>query len=473
MSNTLILDIGKTNIKVHVLDDNLESLFESTKPNEVRDDDVYPHFDVDSIWGWFCAAVSEVAAKFSITAISVTTHGATAAIIDRTRSDNGLVLPVLDYEHSGPDDITPKYSEVRPEFSETKSPDLSAGLNLGRQLYWLQQSYPDAFEKATDILLYPQYWVWRMTGERCAERTSLGCHTDLWSPERNDYSSLVDRMGWRELFPELRAANSLVGPISSDFCAKTGLPASCRVAVGIHDSNASYLRYVLENDGQPFSVVSTGTWAITMASSGGAADLDESRDMLMNVDYRGNAVPCARFMGGREYEAVCHKMGSFPAEPFDVEDIETIIVDGVYALPQFCDSSGPFSGSPGKIQGSTSRANGAALASLYCALMLDLELDLLKAKGDVFLEGAFLKNALLCRTLAALRKDNTVYLSNDSTGTVKGAAVLACPNVIDQKSKSACEPLSVKGLMNYRSQWREHCHSIAKSGASRSPESAH
>ncbi|WP_286876320.1 FGGY-family carbohydrate kinase, partial [Marinimicrobium sp. UBA4509] len=396
MSNILILDIGKTNIKVHVLDEHLESRFEKTRRNAVVENPLYPHFDVDAIWDWFCEAVREVSDAFSITAISVTTHGATAALVDRQGSGNGLVLPILDYEYAGPDAITGDYTGVRPDFSETRSPDLSAGLNLGRQLYWLQQRFPQAFGQATDILLYPQYWVWRMTGERCAERTSLGCHTDLWAPERNDYSSLVDRMGWRALFPELKTADSLVGPVCSDFIARTGLPASCQVAVGIHDSNASYLRYLLQNDGQPFSVISTGTWAITMTNSGGNAELDESRDMLMNVDCRGTPVPCARFMGGREYEAICYRLGSYPEEPFSVEDIDTVLADAVYALPQFCDTSGPFSGTPGRIVGSIDRINGAALASVYSALMLDLELDLLKARGAVFVEGAFLKNSLLC-----------------------------------------------------------------------------
>ena len=36
----------------------------------------------------------------TIDAISVTTHGATAALLD---ADGALALPVLDYEHDGPD----------------------------------------------------------------------------------------------------------------------------------------------------------------------------------------------------------------------------------------------------------------------------------------------------------------------------------------------------------------------------------
>lgn len=465
MPNILILDVGKTNIKVHLLDERMEPLFERAKPNAVVDADPYPHFDVESIWDWFCGVVSEVQGMYPVSAISVTTHGATAALIDRAGPGNGLVLPVLDYEHKGPDEATPVYAQARPKFSETRSPDLPSGLNLGRQLYWLQKRFPEAFESATDILLYPQYWVWRMTGQRCAERTSLGCHTDLWSPERNDYSSLVDQMRWRSLFPPIKPANSLVGRITPEFSARTGLPDSCQVAVGIHDSNASYLRYIQQNRGEAFSVVSTGTWAITMTNGAQAVTLDESRDMLMNVDFLGNPVPCARFMAGREYELVCYKLGSFPEEPFSVKDVEAIIDDGVYALPQFCETSGPFSGNAGVIEGSLARTNGAALASLYCALMLDLELDLLSARGTVFIEGAFLKNPMLCQILAALRPENPVFLSNDSTGTVKGAAALARVDIEPSGVKSLCKPLFVNGLMAYRDQWRARCPSAGSTNA--------
>ena len=122
MSNILILDIGKTNIKVHVLDEHLESRFEKTRRNAVVENPLYPHFDVDAIWDWFCEAVREVSDAFSITAISVTTHGATAALVDRQGSGNGLVLPILDYEYAGPDAITGDYTGVRPDFSETRSP---------------------------------------------------------------------------------------------------------------------------------------------------------------------------------------------------------------------------------------------------------------------------------------------------------------------------------------------------------------
>ena len=54
-----------------------------------------------------------------------------------------------------------------------------------------------SFARAAAIVTYPQYWSFRLTGVSATEVTSLGAHTDLWKPEARDYSTLVDRCGWR------------------------------------------------------------------------------------------------------------------------------------------------------------------------------------------------------------------------------------------------------------------------------------
>ncbi|MBK8991517.1 MAG: hypothetical protein IPM40_07380 [Gammaproteobacteria bacterium] len=83
----------------------------------------------------------DAAARFRIGRLNVATHGATAALIDPTLGEDGLVLPVLDYEFDGPAGAT-GYDSLRPAFAETLSPALPAGLNLGRQLWWQQQCFP-------------------------------------------------------------------------------------------------------------------------------------------------------------------------------------------------------------------------------------------------------------------------------------------------------------------------------------------
>src|SRR5690606_5976472 len=141
------------------------------------------------------------------------------------------------------------------------------GLNLGAQLFWLQQSFPEAFGKARAVLTYPQFWSFRLTGVLASEVTSLGCHTDLWNPEANDFSTLVDVMGWRRLYPPRRAASDILGAVLPPVAECTGLDAEAPVLCGIHDSNASLLPHLLSRT-PPFAVISTGTWVVAMAIGG-------------------------------------------------------------------------------------------------------------------------------------------------------------------------------------------------------------
>lgn len=456
--NTLVIDIGKTHVKLHVLDGAFASVFSKQMKNVVELKGGYPSINVTAIWQWLVDGIKEVTKSYTISAISITTHGATAALIN-SNADNsdGLVLPILDYEYQDITVATPEYVDIRPNFSETYSPDLPGGLNIGRQLYWLKKEFPEQFSSATDILMYPQYWVWRFTGQRHAEITSLGCHTDLWSLKADDYSSLVDTLDCRNLLPPIMPAWFDCGDILPELREELGLNDDCRVFNGIHDSNASFLRYRMTQGEAPFTVISTGTWTILMATQVPLENLDANKDMLANIDVTGRPIACARFMGGREFEAVCEQAGSWLGEQFDENDLQKIIEKQVFALPDFSDGSGPFGGRYCEFIGGINQVSGIALATLYCALMIDYQLDMLGAKGKIFIEGAFLKNPVLCAVLNQLREKQEVLLSKDATGTVQGAGYLTtwgdveCSIDVGQANKT-----SLTALSNYKEQWLEY-----------------
>ena len=132
-----------------------------------------------------------------------------------------------------------------------------------------------------------------------SEVTSIAAHSDLWRPMEGRLSSMVERLGWTRLFPPMRHAWETLGPLKPAVAAATGLSPDVRVVCGAHDSNASLVPHLVQRS-DPFTVVSTGTWAILMAV-GGKGRLDPDADMLMNVDVLGRPVPTARFMGGREF----------------------------------------------------------------------------------------------------------------------------------------------------------------------------
>ncbi len=450
-----VLDIGKSNAKLLLLDETGEVLAQRARPCAVRPGPPYPQLDLDGIWDWLVAGLRELAAMAPVACIVPVAHGAAGVLM----AGEAPALPALDYEHPAPDELADQLLSQLDPFALTGSPVLPLGLCLGAQLFWQERTFPDAFARATDFLLLPQYWAWRLSGVKATEATALGAHTHLWRPAQGAFSALVERRGWRRLFPPRRRAWDTLGPVRPELAAATGLPADCRVVAGIHDSNASYLPHLVAR-AAPFTVLSTGTWVIAMAAGGTVDGLDPAADMLANVDALGRPVPTARFMGGRELELLAGADALLTAAT--QSDVAAVIAAGAMALPSFVAGSGPFMGQPGRLAGpaQTPPARRAALAALYAALIVDVMLDRLGAAGPVIVEGSFHRNAAFCGLLAALRRGQPVHATDDPSGTARGAWLLArwderpdWPNRLPPPA----EPWRPVGLEDHRASWRRLC----------------
>lgn len=414
-----VIDIGKTNAKVVVVD--LERRAETgvrRMPNAVLKGGSYPHFDTERLWAFILDNLAVLNREQKIDAVSVTTHGATAALID---AGGGLALPILDYEHEAPDRVAGEYDAERPPFAETGTPRLPLGLNLGAQLFWQARTFPKAFARTATILMYPQYWAFRLTGVRTNETTSLGCHTDLWDVRKGDFSSLVERMGWRPLMAPVRRAADRLGSVLPEIASTTGLAADTPVYCGIHDSNASLLPHLIGRK-QPFSVVSTGTWVISMAIGGERVELDPARDTLVNVNAFGEPVPSARFMGGREFATLVGEGAPVPSD----REVKMVLAKPILLMPSIQQGSGPFLHRKAEwIGGEPDGGAKVAASSFYLAMMTATSLDLIGASGPTIVEGPFAANALFVQMLAAATKRPAIAVAAGITGTSTGAALLA------------------------------------------------
>jgi sugar (pentulose or hexulose) kinase len=443
--------VGKTSVKLTVADEEGRALETQTCASRVLDEPPYPHFDVEKTWGFITDTLAVLAKRHRVGCIVPVAHGACAAIV----GDANLDLPILDYEHEL-SDVDRDYEPLARDFERTGSPELPHGLNLGRQLFWLERHHPEAFRKARFILPYPQYWAYQLSGVARTEITSLGCHTDLWQPSLRRFSAFAESRGYAARFAPMASAWQRIGRVDQSLAARTGLPASCEVLAGIHDSNASYFAHRAAMT-DAFTVVSTGTWTVLMAAGRSTDGLDPARDMLVNVDALGDPVACARFMGGREYQAVAGER----ALGVDADDgaIKWIVDRGVMAHPQFADHGGPFRTSKGRITPEgwqpASPSEASALATLYTALVTDHCLELLGAAGDILVDGRMTQNHAWLSTLAALRPSQTVRTGDEVEGSVRGAAALAAwPKRLAPAPARACSPRALPGLETYRAAWR-------------------
>ena len=457
-SHFVVLDVGKTHAKVTVLDAAGRVAFSRRTSNNAQYDWSYTCLDLDGIWDFFARQLQVLTGRFHIKAITTATHGAAAVLLDQATGEPAV--PAMDYEWNGY--ARQEYDALRPAFEQTLSPNMPMGLNLGRQIHYQLKLLNDAQRRRVTILLYPNYWAWRLTGVASAEVTSLGCHTDLWNPKAVAYSDLVEALDVRSMLPPLKRAAEPLARVSPQCAAATGLPKDCLVYPGMHDSNAGYYPHLAVPAKDRPTVISTGTWSVAMSPQTPLTALDQKLDMLANVDAEGAPVPTARYLGGREFARLCEMTNCDVATHCEAVDLAQIISGGVFALPSFGDGSGPLGSRTGVIEGAPH--NGKALATLYSALMLDQLLVNLGSRNDIVVEGSFAANDLLCGTLAALRPGQRVHQFRQSGGVVTGCFASMNPDTdFKLNLDNPIAPLQLEGLEDYAVAWRERasCPAVA------------
>jgi len=442
-----VLDIGKTHARLSLIDaQSGAQVWIACRVNERKETSIGWQLDIEGIECWLIEAFASAPDRDRICTVVPIAHGAAAVLI----GDRGQILAAPDYEDPRFESVSEEYERERDTFTSTYSPSLPLGLNLGRQLFYLERRESKLFAQVAKILTFAQFWAWRLSGVMASEVTSLGCHSDLWRPQSRSFSSLASRHGWNTLFPPARFAGDTLGPARGSIAEIAGLPPSCRVVCGAHDSNASYLRHLVNRRRDRFAVISSGTWTVLMANGAELDRLRAERDTLANVDVFGSPVATARFMGGREYEAIART-----SEPPTFPALEKVIAKHAMALPTFA-VGGPFS----KCKGRLLQADGlddaerAALATLYVALMSDVVVEALDADGDIVLDGPLASNPLYGALLASLRPRSRVW-GDDGQCAATAICYLAGFAQACQPSLRSIQPLNLDVLENYRRDWRE------------------
>jgi sugar (pentulose or hexulose) kinase len=446
-----VIDAGKTNIKAVLFDGAGLPLAERKLASVNHEGPPYRHIDPAPVISLCRDALPELDAICPIDVIVPCAHGAALACVG---ADGHLALPIMDYTAEPPADIVAAYRKVEPPFEETGSPLLPIALTHGLQLFWQSQACPSDFARIKTVVPWIQYVAYLLSGKLVTEISGMACQTHLMDVRTATLSSLVERMGWANLFPPMAKAWEAIGPLRDEFKG-TGFRGDAKVLAGVHDSNANYLRYLAAGQTK-FTLLSTGTWIIAFDTEAKIAALDHDRDTVSNNDVFGNLVVCARFFGGFEFDA----LSGHASDAGSLVAAQELIARKTYALPSFSDAGGPVpnTANKGRIMGGAP-ASRASLASLYCAQMVSLSLDALGSRHNVIVDGPFSKNAVFLGVLADLRKGQKIFASDLRDGTTAGAACLGMmpdgrlPNI--PLSLTAIKPAKLTDIAAYHAAWQE------------------
>ncbi|TDW48006.1 sugar (pentulose or hexulose) kinase [Flavobacterium sp. 270] len=430
MNVVAIFDIGKTNKKVFLFDENYKIVWEkSVNLDETTDEDGFPCEDIEVLKHWILDRLAEIKnlKDHVLKAINFSTYGASFVYID----EKGKVLaPLYNYLKDYPEDLKNdfylKYKGKEVFAVKTASPVLGS-LNSGMQIYRLKEEKPELFDQVKYCLHLPQFLSFLLTNEAYADITSIGCHTNLWNFKKMKYHKWLKKENILSKIPPIHYGKDVIKN-------EDGLA----IGVGLHDSSSAIIPYTI-NFTEPFVLLSTGTWSISLNPFNNKQLTFEElqQDCLCYMQYTDKPVKAARLFSGNEHEVQTKRLAEHFGVPVNsYKDIyyNKKIVSSLRALdftivyPKKYDfdilKECPFQ--------KRDLANYKDYETAYHQLMLDLVQQQVFSTNlvihnspvkKIFVDGGFSKNSIFMNLLAEAFPDVEVYAASMAQASALGAAL--------------------------------------------------
>lgn len=327
------------------------------------------------------------------------------------------------YENYGPED----------EFSRV-SGSLNMGmLNTGLQLYWLKTDKPEVFSKIKYSLHLPQYLSYLFTGTPVSEYTSIGCHTHLWDFEKNSYHQWVNKEQIDSVLPPIVPSNHL---IDIDYKGK-----NISFGPGIHDSSSALLPYV-SSIADPFLLVSTGTWSISINpfTEGALSVEDIKRESLYNMRIDGSPVKVARLFLGNEYKLQTKELTAHFKVHKDYHRTIKFDEDVFFEINKDFEPMFKWKSIRGNNEPESTHITYDKFEHAYHQLMLELVLlqveSINSAIGnqkidDLYIDGGFSDNDVYIKLLSYYLRGMKLRTTDASLGSALGAAIVISQTKLD------------------------------------------
>lgn len=428
MKVTAVFDIGRTNKKYVLFDENYDIVEEfSESLPETRDEDGYPSEDIDLLTKWVQDRWKALLAdeRYDIKAVNVAGYGASLVHLD---ASNKPLTPLYNYLKPFPADLLNQfyttYGDPTRISLQTGSPAMGM-LNSGMQLYWLKYKRPEVYKNIATTLHLPQYILYLLTNRKVSDYTSLGCHTALWSFEMWDYHEWVKAEGiHKKLAPVLA---------SSSFIYRHG-DKGIQSGFGLHDSSSALVPYRMAMK-KPFVLLSTGTWCINFNSFSAKplTSYQLERDCMNYLTPEGSGVTASRLFMGREHDFQVSRIAEYfrvaPDFYKGVKLDEEILKADVPKFYTACmTGNGPFpEPSPQEWQVSAFASAEAAYHHLINGLVGLLKVSLQLVGVDdvksIYIDGGFARNEIFAKLIARNFPNHKVYTSELPYATSLGAAL--------------------------------------------------
>ena len=425
-----IFDVGKTNKKLLLFDEQYNVVHEeSIQLDETTDEDGFPCEDLKALTNWvwekYWMLVSNK--QYNVKAVNFSGYGASFVHLNDFYKS---LTPLYNYLKPYPENLKQQFYDTYGGESliakQTASPVLG-NLNSGMQLYRLKYEQPKIYGQIKYSLHLPQYLSFIVSARASTDITSVGCHTQLWDFKIHKYHKWVYDEGMRTKFAPIYRGDKIVH--ANNDTRKTA------IGIGLHDSSAALIPY-LSTFTEPFILLSTGTWCISLNPFNHSllTDFELHHDCLCYLSYKGTPVKASRLFAGYEHEQQTKRLAAHFNKPNNY--FTTVVLD-----EKILDKLQPAKNVDAAIDTAMMQQSQFATRDMnsfanyeeaYHQLIADIIVQQARSTKlvltgtsvkRIFVDGGFSKNAIYMHLLAKAFPGIEVYAATVAQASALGAAL--------------------------------------------------
>lgn len=258
------IDVGTTNWKVAVFDENGQCLFVEKTPTITHYDDLgHSTYKPDEIWNAIATMIKKAVESFgnAISAVSVTSMAEAVVPIGEDGQPCSDIITWFDNRSQAE---ARNMVEVfgRDKLYEITGLDPNPIFSICKML-WMRNHHPEIYNQSRKWLQMTDFIIYKLTGQMRTDYT-LASRTLAFDVRKNDWSDeILEKMEvTRSLLPDIVESGSVIGKVTELASIETGLKMVVPVVMGGNDHPCAGLpagvltgKKILDSSGTAESII--------------------------------------------------------------------------------------------------------------------------------------------------------------------------------------------------------------------------
>ena len=263
MNKFLGIDLGTTGLKVTLLTEDGQLIgSEYCEYPILSPQPGYAEQDPQAWWTGFINACQSLKEKYpadlnAVVGIGICGQMHTQVYLD---SENNILRPAITWMDQRASDIVDHINqdEVAKKLVFQETQNFATTTYTAPQVKWVIENQPEVWSKVSKILIAKDFIKFKLTGLMVTDFSDasgtllFNVKERVWSDEAFEYFGIP-----RETFPDVRPSNEIIGKVTQEASALTGIKAGTPVNNGSTDNSASALGAGMLKPGQVTLIIGT------------------------------------------------------------------------------------------------------------------------------------------------------------------------------------------------------------------------